>query len=83
MSDPVGLAEAKAFLRVTHDAEDGVLAILLAAAAERVEAEVGEPLDESAPASVRVAVLRLLAEAYERREGGAGAWLRARRGPRL
>lgn len=83
MSDPVSLAEAKAFLRVTQDAEDGVIAILLAAAAERVEAEAGAVLDEDSPASLRVAVLRLLAEGYERREGAAGAWTRGSRGPRL
>lgn len=83
MSDPVSLAEAKAFLRVTQDAEDGVIAILLAAATERVEADAGAVLDADSPASLRVAVLRLLAEAFERREGGAGPWTRGSRGPRL
>ena len=83
MNDPVSLAEAKAFLRVTQDAEDGVIAILLAAAIERVEADAGAVLDAGSPASLRVAILRLLAEAFERREGSAGAWTRGSRGPRL
>lgn len=37
-TEPIGLAEAKAFLRLEHDAEDALLAELIAAARLQVEA---------------------------------------------
>ncbi|WP_433952192.1 head-tail connector protein [Brevundimonas diminuta] len=41
MSAPVSLTEAKLFLRVEHEAEDGLIQTLIDAAKARVEGEVG------------------------------------------
>jgi uncharacterized phiE125 gp8 family phage protein len=40
-AEPLTLDQAKAHLRVTHDAEDDLIAALLLAARERVESELG------------------------------------------
>ncbi len=66
MSDPVTVAEAKLFLRVEHEAEDGLIATVLAAARARVEAACALSLDADSPAPLRLAVLMLALSAYER-----------------
>ena len=71
MADPVSPAEAKAFLRVTDDAEDGLIGLLIAAARARVEAACALTLDEASPAPLRLAVLMLVAHGFEHREGEA------------
>lgn len=61
---PVSLDEAKAFLRITYDAEDALIARFLTAARERVEEETGRALAEQS--------WRLSAELEEARP--AGPW---------
>ena len=66
MTAPVLLAEAKLFLRVEHDAEDGLIQTLIDAAQARVEGEVGLALLSTSPAPLRLAILMLALRAYER-----------------
>ncbi|MGO4410147.1 MULTISPECIES: head-tail connector protein [unclassified Brevundimonas] len=68
MSAPVTLTEAKLFLRVEHEAEDGLIQTLIGAARARVEGEVGLSLTSTSPAPLRLAVLMLVLRAYERGE---------------
>ena len=66
MSAPVSLTEAKLFLRVEHEAEDGLIGTLIEAARARVEGEVGLSLTSTSPAPLRLAILMLALRAYER-----------------
>ncbi|HZV83831.1 MAG TPA: head-tail connector protein [Brevundimonas sp.] len=66
MTAPVSLAEAKLFLRVEHDAEDGLIQTLIDAARARVEGDVGQSLTSTSPAPLRLAILMLTLRAYER-----------------
>ena len=89
MTDAVSLAEARLFLRVTQDAEDELIALLIAAAQIRVGGATGMAVDEAWPAPLRLAVLQLVAHAYEHRDGGEAdlklvePWLAAYREARL
>ena len=69
MAQPVTVAEAKLFLRVEHEVEDGLIQTLIAAAQAKVEAEVGLSLTSTSPAPLRLAVMMLVLRAYERGEG--------------
>ena len=66
MTAPVSLAEAKLFLRVEHDAEDGLIQTLIDAARARVEGDVGVTLTSTSPAPLRLAILMSALRAYER-----------------
>lgn len=66
MTAPVSLTEAKLFLRVEHEAEDGLIQTLIDAATTRVQDDVGLTLDATSPAPLRLAVLILVLRAYER-----------------
>lgn len=68
MTAPVSLTEAKLFLRVEHEAEDGLIQTLIDAARTRVEGEVGLSLTSTSPAPLRLAILMLSLRAYERGE---------------
>jgi hypothetical protein len=68
MTAPVSLTEAKLFLRVEHEAEDGLIQTLIDAAQGRVEGEVGLSLTSTSPAPLRLAILMLVLRAYERGE---------------
>jgi hypothetical protein len=84
MADPVTLDEAKAFLRVTHDGEDGLITTVLAAARQRVEAELGASLSAASPAPLRLAVMMLALAAYDGRSApDVGPWLAPYRAMRL
>ncbi len=67
MAEPVSLDEVKLFLRVSHEAEDTLIATLISAAKTRLEGVVGLTLDEASPAPLRLSLLYLVAQAYANR----------------
>jgi hypothetical protein len=62
----ITLAEAKGFLRVADATEDALVGLLIDAAEARIVA-TGLVLTPASPAPLRLAVLVLVAHAYERR----------------
>ena len=88
MAQPVTVAEAKLFLRVEHEVEDGLIQTLIAAAQAKVEADVGLSLTSTSPAPLRLAILMLTLAAYERGEAAMAttsveAWIAPYRVARL
>ena len=70
MPQSLTLAEARAFLRVPDASEDAVLTILIDAAEARIAAAASVTLSPTSPAPLRLAVLTLVAHAYEDRDAG-------------
>nr|WP_295113386.1 head-tail connector protein [uncultured Caulobacter sp.] len=70
MPQSLTLAEARAFLRVPDTSEDAVLTLLIDAAEARIAAAAGLALSPTSPAPLRLAVLTLVAHAYEHRDAG-------------
>ena len=68
MTQAVTVAEAKAFLRVTDDAEEALISLLIDAAQVRVETATNLTLDTSSAAPLRLAILMLVAHGFEHRE---------------
>ncbi len=89
MPQSLTLAEARAFLRVSDATEDAVLTILIDAAEARVAAAASVVLTAASPAPLRLAVLTLVAHAYEHRDAGESSlalvepWLTPYRKARL
>ncbi|MBQ1560890.1 MULTISPECIES: head-tail connector protein [Caulobacter] len=89
MPQSLTLADARAFLRVPDAAEDAVLTLLIDAAEARVAIAAGVALGAASPAPLRLAVLILVAHAYEHRDAGEPSlalvepWLAAYRKARL
>lgn len=69
MPDLVTLAEAKDYVRVDGDVDDGTLEILIAAASDAV-ADYADGWDGTGdvPARIKLAVLARVAAAYDNRE---------------
>jgi hypothetical protein len=70
MADPVSLIEAKLFLRVSHTDEDPLITTLIQASKVRLEKALAIVLTEASPAPIRLALLDLVARAYETRGQG-------------
>jgi hypothetical protein len=85
----ITLAEAKGFLRVADATEDALVGLLVEAAEARVGRATGLALTPASPAPLRLAVLRLVAHAYEHRDDSepppslVEAWLAPYREARL
>jgi hypothetical protein len=68
-TEPLSLVEAKNFLRVEHDADDELIASLIAAARNAVELATRRVLTgPDIPAPLLQAIRLLLAQAYEQRD---------------
>lgn len=64
----VTLQEAKAHLRVEHDAEDNLILAYIEAAERAVEDYTGTDFSDPAPGPIRAAVLLMVGELYAHRE---------------
>jgi len=69
MPNALTLSEARAFLRVADASDDATVSLLIDAAEARVAAATGLSLTPASPAPLRLAVLTLVAHAYEHRDG--------------